>query len=511
MTNLVALLLAAVALAAPAPARAAAPSLAGHWEGAATHEGKTFRLALDADVRDGRLVAFVDYVDYELYSIPFEATVEGDVVRLERHPASGPVTTFAGRLSGRTLTGTFSGAGAKDASFRLERTNRRPAILREEEVRFRNGDVALVGALILPEGRGPFPAIVLAHGSTPENRADAGYRGEGVLFARAGVAALVYDKRGTGASTGDWTTAGIEELAGDVLAGLHAIAARRDIDPKRIGVGGHSQGGWIAPLAAAEDKAVTFVVATSPSGIDPMEQSVFHTSNLLRRAGYSEDVVRRAAELRNRLYERARKGAFDADLPADLERASKEPWFETSALPNPPSPTLSDGARRLLLFEPAPVWERVRVPVLAVWGADDINVPAARSREIVDAALARGGNRDRVLATLPNADHNFALGRPDGAAWDFPRRPPEYPRAVAAWLQSHVLARGRHSTTAETLPAPTVRPPSRIANRSPVSSATAVSSVTSSVTLSPGMTSSTSSGSVTIPVTSAVPKKNCGR
>jgi pimeloyl-ACP methyl ester carboxylesterase len=169
-----------------------------------------------------------------------------------------------------------------------------------------------------------------------------------------------------------------------------------------------------------------------------MEQSVFHTSNLLRRAGYGEDVVRRAADLRNRLYDRARKGTFDADLPADLERASKEPWFETSALPNPPSPELADGMRRLLLFEPAPVWERVRVPVLAVWGADDITVPAARSREIVDAALERGRNEDRTLVTLPNADHGFGLVRPDGAAWDFPRRPPEYQRAVAAWLRSHV-------------------------------------------------------------------------
>jgi pimeloyl-ACP methyl ester carboxylesterase len=262
------------------------------------------------------------------------------------------------------------------------------------------------------------------------------------------VAALVYDKRGTGESTGDWTTAGIEELAGDALAGLHAIAGRRDVDPKRIGIGGHSQGGWIAPLAATEDGAVAFVVVTSPSGINPMEQSVFHTSNLLRRAGYPEEVIRRAAELRNRLYERARKGAWDANLPADLERASKEPWFETSALPNPPSPELADGARRLLLFEPVPVWERVRVPVLAVWGADDINVPAVRSCEILDAALTRGRNANRVLTVLPNADHNFTLGRPDGAAWDFPRRPPEYVRTVTSWLRDHVLDGGRtHSLT----------------------------------------------------------------
>ena len=108
-------LILALVLGALGATDAAAPSLAGHWEGAATHEGKTFRLALDAGVRDGRVVVFVDYVDFALYSIPFEATVEGGAVRLERRPPTGPVTTFAGRISGRTLSGTFSGAGAKDA------------------------------------------------------------------------------------------------------------------------------------------------------------------------------------------------------------------------------------------------------------------------------------------------------------------------------------------------------------------------------------------------------------
>lgn len=416
-------------------------SVNGHWEGEAVHEGKTFRLALDVA---GPRAAFVDYVDLGLEGIPFELSVEGDRVRLERRPANGPVTTFDGELRDGVLTGRFTGAGAKDAPFTLRRTSPRARVLREEEVTFRNGDVTLAGTLILPEGKGPFPAVVVTHGGAPEHRGDAGYRGVGVSFARNGVAALVYDKRGIGRSTGgDWTATSIEEFARDALAGLAAIKGRPDVDPKRIGMSGHSQGGWIGPRAATLSRDVAFVVVTSPSGIDPMEQSIFHTSNLLRRAGYSEEVVRRAAALRDRMYERTRKGKFDDRLPADLEAASREPWFEIAALPHPISDELAPGLRELMLFQPAPVWEKVRVPVLAVWGAGDIVLPAERSRQIVDAALARGGNRDHSLHVLPGADHNLMLERRPGAAWDWPRRPAEAGTILERWLRRFTKAGGK--------------------------------------------------------------------
>ena len=88
-----------------------------------------------------------------------------------------------------------------------------------------------------------------------------------------------------------------------------------------------------------------------------------------------------------------------------------------------------------MLFEPAPVWERVQVPVFAIWGAEDIHLPAARSRDIVEAALVRGKNADRTLVVLPELDHNFAVVRAPGAAWDFPRASAEYETVTVAWLR----------------------------------------------------------------------------
>jgi pimeloyl-ACP methyl ester carboxylesterase len=438
-TATVAALFAAAAI-APAPAAARAlplDRLAGHWEGTASREGKSFRVNLDVAPERGGTV-YVDYPDYQLYGAVFAATLEKDAVRVERAPQGGPRSVIEGRLAGERIDGTFTGAGAKDAKLSLRRTGRVPTVFREEEVRFSNGDVKLVGTLIFPSGPGPHPVAVLTHGGSPDHRGLAPYRSEGVLFARAGVAALIYDKRGTGESTGDWTVSGIEEFAGDALAGIRAIKGRKDVDPKRIGVNGHSQGGWIAPYAATISPDVAFVVVTSPSGINAMDQSIFHTSNMLRAAGYSEEAVKRAAGLRDRLYERARKGAYDERLPVDLEAASKEPWFETSALPHPVSPELADGMRRLLVFEPIPVWERVRVPVLALWGSRDIHLPAERSLEIIRGALARGGNARVTTHVYPDLDHNFTVPRAS-AAWDFPRRPDDYDDRIGAWLRENVL------------------------------------------------------------------------
>ncbi len=441
MMRIVALLfLLAVSSAVASPA--APPKLDGRWEGASTYEGKSFRLRLDVASRDGRAVARVDYPDYALFGVPFDLSVEGSTVEVERRPQNGPVSTIVGTVAGETITGKFTGAGAKDAPFTLKRTGLPASIPREEPVSFRNGDVQLAGTVVLPDGKGPFPAIVLTHGGSPEVRADALYHGEAVLYARAGVAALIYDKRSLGESKGgDWTITSLEDFAEDALAGLRALKARPDIDPKRIGVGGHSQGGWITPIAAVRSADVAFVVVTSASGINAMEQSIFHTSNMLRQAGFSEDVVKRAAALRDRLYERARTGTVDSTLAADLERASKEPWFETAALPYPLEPGLADGLRRLLLFEPIPTWERVKVPVLGIWGADDIHLPGPRSHDIVDAALARGGNADRVLKVIPGVEHGFAFVRPPDTPWDFPRRSPEFEATLTAWLGEHVVAK----------------------------------------------------------------------
>jgi dienelactone hydrolase len=424
-----------------AVAAAAGRRITGHWEAVAQKEGRRWHFRID--IRSaGEKRATVDFVDIAAYGVEFTAAFTKNTVRLERKTA-GATTAVEGSVEGSRMTGRLVFSGI-DAPFKGVRTDAPPPAVLEEEVSFANGGVTLAGTILVPQGEGPFPGIVCTHGSGPGDRQFAAYRSEGVFYARLGLAALIYDRRGSGKSGGDAATASMEDLADDALAGVELLKTRKDVAATEIGVSGVSQGGWITPLSAGRSKAVAFVVVRSASGINPMDQSIFNVENVLRRAGHGESAVARATSLRKRLYDLARSGATDPDLPAALEAAHSEPWFKDSALPFPLSvASVSPGEKRFLTFEPLPAWEKVTVPVLAIWGGSDIEVPAARSRDLIEAALMRGGNHDHTLVLYPAADHALRIVHETGAPWDFPRTAPGARLLIAEWLREHAHTNDR--------------------------------------------------------------------
>ncbi len=132
-----------------------------------------------------------------------------------------------------------------------------------ESVEVRNGDVVLRGELLVPATSTRHPAIVLAHGSGPATRHAGMWN---VFFLRLGMAVLSLDKRGAGESTGNWRAASMDDLASDWLAGVTFLKSRSDIDSKRIGVHGSSQGGWTAPLMGARSSDIAFMIVRAGSG-----------------------------------------------------------------------------------------------------------------------------------------------------------------------------------------------------------------------------------------------------
>jgi pimeloyl-ACP methyl ester carboxylesterase len=407
--------------------------LDGHWTGAMTREGKSWAVNLDIESSAKNPIVLVDLVDYGIYALPFSISAESNKLRLERKQPTGPSVLFEGLVAGETFSGDFSGLGVT-APFVLKRTNARPLMLKEEEVVFRNGEVTLAGTIFLPSGLGPHPAIVCTHGSGPEGRQRAAYHSNGYFFARLGFVTLIYDKRGVGSSTGDFQTSSLEDLADDALAGVHLLLARKDVVGRSIGMTGVSQGGWVSPLAATRSPDVAFILVISPSGINPMDQSVFSVDQTLKKAGFSPEVISTASNLRNRLYAMVRTGKFDDHFIADVEKVNKEPWFKLTGLPYPVPPGISDGERRFLLFEPIPIWEKVKVPVLALWGEDDLSVPATKSKDLLEQALARAKNRDFTFEIFPHADHTLSVVRAPTDAWDFPRTAVGSRQLMAEWL-----------------------------------------------------------------------------
>ncbi|HEX7139722.1 MAG TPA: CocE/NonD family hydrolase, partial [Vicinamibacterales bacterium] len=283
------------ALFLPVTSQAAAVSPVGHWMGTATQGGESWAISLEVKKKGDALEAWVDFIDLAAYGLPFAITSSAKGVHLERsQPAGGPITIDA-EIRDDRMEGVFAGLGMK-AEFRAARSAPTPEI-REQEVVFRNGNTTIAGTLLLPRGNGPFPGIVCTHGSGNVVRTFAAYRSEGVFYARLGFAALIYDKRGTGNSTGDLASASLEDLADDALAGVRVLKDRPDVIATQIGVSGISQGGWVAPLAGTRSSDVAFVVVISPCSVNPMEQSIFNVENVMRSAGYSEAAVARATDL----------------------------------------------------------------------------------------------------------------------------------------------------------------------------------------------------------------------
>ncbi len=199
------------------------------------------------------------------------------------------------------------------------------------------------------------------------------------------------------------------------------------VDAERAGLWGISQGGWVAPLAAAASDDVAFLVLVASTGVTPAEQMMYAVEKQLRLAGYGDDVVARALELRGRFEDwvHTRAPEPDEQLAADLWAGVDEDWWGLVWLP----PTLLDEESvRLWVeemdFDPRPVFAQVRVPTLSFYGAADSWSPVEPSVEAWRAAHAA----DVEIVVIPEAEHDLTL--PDGGF------APEYDAKLVDWLST---------------------------------------------------------------------------
>ena len=280
-------------------------------------------------------------------------------------------------------------------------TTRRQNITRagDETVRIPANGFNLVGTISKPAGagnrKGRYPAVILVAGSGPTERDEtvAGIPIFGQIagmLADAGFLVVRYDKRGVGQSGGRSEAATLADFADDVLAVRRFLSDRKDVDDDRIAVFGHSEGAWVALLAASRDKnldAVILAAGVSGSGADLiLEQQ----QALLAASSFTEEE-RQARVALQRKVQAAVLGEGDwKDVPADLRRQADTPWF-----------------RSFLAFNPAKVIEQLRQPILIIHGELDPQVPPHHGDTLAELARARKkAPADSVkLVKLPGVNH----------------------------------------------------------------------------------------------------------
>jgi len=331
-------------------------------------------------------------------------------------------TWTQGRTAPLNLKRTTAEA-AKPKRPQEEAITARPATYTGTEVGFDNETAAvkLAGTFTIPQGQGPFPAVVLVHGSGSIDR-DGNVFGHKTLLvladhlSRQGIAVLRYDKRGVGKSGGKLKEATTLDLAADAEAAVRFLRSRSEVDGKRIGVVGHSEGGLIAPLLASRDPALAFAVVLAGPGVRGDRLLVEQHALLARARGVPEAAIEKDRAMNRALFaamadeptlaaarEKAGLILADAerkgDLPAGLGASALErfgtPWF-----------------RELLAYEPAPVLQAVRQPILVLNGERDLQVPASLVLPPIRTALA--GNPRAVVQELPGLNHLFQTARSGG-------------------------------------------------------------------------------------------------
>lgn len=296
--------------------------------------------------------------------------------------------------------------------------------------------ITLAGTLTVPEGDGPHPAVVLISGSGQQDRNEAifGHEPFRVLadhLSRRGIAVLRFDDRGVGGSGGNPATATSVDFAGDVVAGIAFLKQQPGIDPGRIGLIGHSEGGIIAPMVAVEHPDdVAFIVLLAGTGLPGREILILQSELMGRATGMNKEQIAQTGRLLPALLDLIVADAPDEAIAASIRAMAEEQARAADLDPASPEGVAAiDGVvqqqtlqlaspwmRWFIKHDPRPVLKRVRQPVLALNGGLDMQVAAAANLSAIAGALKEGGNTDITVTEIVGLNHLFQTARTGGVA-----------------------------------------------------------------------------------------------
>ena len=404
----------------------------GFWEGHFRPGPFEMRLAFTIKKENGKLTATVDRPEQDQFGIPADLVNFADgQLTLEVQKAK---VTFTGTLStdGSTLTGKWKGAAPFPAELkRVEKLTalrrpqhpERPFPYDEEEVAIDNAKagVRLGGTLTKPKGGGPFPTALLLTGSGQQDRDETIFGHKPFLviadhLTRKGIAVLRCDDRGIGKSTGNFSKSTTADFATDAAACVAYLTGRRDIDAKRIGLIGHSEGAMIGQILAAESDDIAFLVMLAGPGISGEEVSFAQAEAIAKAAGEDTEVIAWHRETQRELFKLAKAGADEDRLAvAFRERVAKlseekrqKHKAMLAVLESMAKQQLSHPwVQFFLSYDPKLVLRKVRCPVVALNGSKDLQVAPKVNLAAIEKALKDGGNRDVTIKEFPGLNHLF--------------------------------------------------------------------------------------------------------
>jgi uncharacterized protein len=314
----------------------------------------------------------------------------------------------------------------------------------QQEISFRSADATLAGTLLIPSGPGPHPAVILLHGSGPLTRYSFGPYPH--FFTSLGLAVLIYDKRGSGASSGPFMTEASyypNDFTNDAVAAFQFLQGRKEIDSKEIGLWGSSEGGMLTTQVAARNEHVAFVIDSSGFMMPLADQLLYKVRAQLQAEGFSANDVGEAEAYQKQKLQVERTGEGFEQFQHLRESSKGKKWFFLFS----DDPTSLDDMRwqwkHVYYFDPLPALKNVRCPVLGVFGALDVYTDASSAAANLRNALISAGNENVTTKIFPDANHALVEVK-SGRGDEFDKSQGQVPGLfllLAQWVQQQIGTR----------------------------------------------------------------------
>jgi hypothetical protein len=401
----------------------------GAWMGTLNTGAIKLRVVFHIVNTEDGLTATMDSLDQGMKAFAMTSVSrDGTTLKIDSKQLEG---VFSGKIAAdkSSIDGTWTQHGGamplvlkpvKDqAELELKRPQNpvKPYPYHDEDVSYENKaqNVTLAATLTIPQGKGPFPGVVLITGSGPQDRDEAllGHQPFLVLsdyLTRHGIAVLRADDRGVGKSTGVFAKGTTADFATDAEAGVAYLKTRPEIDPHKIGLIGHSEGGVIAPMVAARNKDVAFIVMMAGTGV-PGDQILPAQGEAIEVAnGKSPEEAAKNAANEKEMLTLVETEKDDAALQKELKEkmAGEVPEAQIGLQI---SQITSVWFRYFLTYDPATALRKVTCPVLAINGSLDMQVLPSQNLPAIRKALAESGNQHVEIDELPGLNHLFQTAK----------------------------------------------------------------------------------------------------
>jgi uncharacterized protein len=410
-------------------------SISGSWLGKIVSGATELRVVFNLSVIEkDSLIASLDSPDQGAKNIKLgPVTFSGNTLKIS---AGAMLAEYSGTFKNDTLIeGTWKQAGNTiplnlvklKTAFTLNRPQepKPPFPYSSEDVIFTNNkfNIKLAGTLTIPAGKGPFPAVVLITGSGAQNRNEEimGHKPFMVIadyLSRNGIAVLRYDDRGVGKSQGNYISSTSADLSTDAEAAFNFLINNPKINAKKTGLLGHSEGGLIAPMIAASNSAIGFIVSLAGSGVTGQQISIRQSQRLSRLSGISEEKIKESTEINKKLFAVLRKERDNKKaevkilaLYKEILEKKKTPKEDIEKAVSQLKATFGAGTYTWIRYffntDPSVFWKKVKCPVLALNGEKDIQVAADENLMAIEKALKSTGNNSVKTVKLPGLNHLF--------------------------------------------------------------------------------------------------------